>query len=1694
MAWLAGRPRPDSRIVAAIAVVATVAIGVGLVMQGTLSPPPKASPGASPGSSSSATAPGTAPAGQWGALDLAPVPAIASLEATAQDDTGIAADAAFTLTSLAGDSPTALAERLEVSPPTALAVTPVSNTTVTVKPAKPLDAGGTYRFALRSPEGATAGSWLFRVTGPVQATSTIPGDATTGVPVRTGVEVTFNQDGVADMRDHFTISPAVTGKFERHGRTQVFVPNELKPATLYTVTVRAGLARPGTDLALPADIAFSFETAGPGTSESKVLFGREVIEASPTEQPAVAMRVVRADLETGDPKVPAKAVVRVYRLPSLDAAATTLSKFLAAPRWSHYADPLMPTEGLPVAASFTATLEPLRDDLLLIRFPAKLDPGQYVVEVEAPGKAHAFLQITPVSAWVSVLKDKTVAWVNDVTTGRALPDASMALGDGPAFGRSNSDGLAIADTPIGLVPTAAAGGAPGARPWPVLKVTSAAGDTVLVPFDVGGDGIAYRGEWSEKTSAADDTYWAMLFTDRDLYRTDDRIEVWGYLRGRDDARVPAGVELRLVSPAVGDSLRQPSIASASATPGASGAFTAALPVAGVPVGSYQVQAVVDGRVVVARWVTVSVIRKPPYQLQLSTDRRAVLATETVKVTAAATFFDGTPVPSLGLQLFSGGPNESTVPVTTDAAGVATHSLVARTYVREDAEHLGVSANPTGPEAAEIYANAEVLVFPTAYDLKATGVVQDGRLRVAGSLHAVDLAKAERHMKDNTWEGDAAGAPVPGKTIQVAVTELIPVRRLVGNDYDFVEKIVRPRYEYDITRKPLRTLTARSVADGGIAVDIAVPDPAHEYEVVLSVEDDAGRRQQRTINVGQPVEQWWAGAGVVFERSNGQPVDTALYGTGDPLVWRMIERGEVLPSGGDDRYLYIVAQRGLISATITDTSTFRRTYRAADAPGIFVIGVRFTGSTYAPKAAGWANFDPAERKLKVTVTAARERYRPGEEVTLSVRTTREDGTPVSASVVLQAVDEKIYAIGGATVPRPLDDLYQRVDSGILRLTATHQVPTMSGSESEGGDTAGPGVGGGRSDFKDTLLFREVTTDAAGRSDITVKLSDDLTSWHVTASAVTAGLDAGSGEVLVPVGLPFFVEATIADTYLVSDRPVIRLRAYGDALRAGDPVEFTVQSPALGLAATKVSGKAFEAVGVELPALSLGTRSVDVAATATTREDAAGKALSDRLIRSFEVVTSRLTAARTAYGLVREGLPALGPGPGLATYTFTDAGRGRYLPVLLQLSEPGGARLDRSLAQAVGRQRLIADFGRDPASLPPLEFDPSRYAIGLFESNGRVLGGAALVPYGGPDPWVAARAGALAPGTLDRGSLREALLATRREPSTERDLAIATLAALAAMGEPVMADLQDARRIADLTPMERIYLALGFEALGDDASALEIERDLLNRDGEKLGSWVRLRMGGSLTASVEATGLLSVVAAGLGDPVASGLAEYVQSNPGTESTQALELAAYAARGVERTRPGAVSFAYTVDGTRTVVALEPGEASTLSLTADQRTGLSAEVIAGQVAVAVESRVVVEPATLKAHAALTLKRTVPSSPVPADRFVVVALTATFAGGAPENGCYDVVELVPSGLAPLETGRGDPDERGVIGPSSVVGQEVTFCASNDPRTGHTARMSYTARVVNEGTFTWEPAVMQLAGAPEALAIAPAGTTTIGSR
>ena len=229
-------PRP-SRSQAAILVagIAVVAITAGLALQGK--PSPSASPGPSGAPTATSDVAATASPGldePWTALTLPAIERAATLEPVSSDTTGISPSTEFTLKSLTGEPAAAMAARLEVSPAVALdVVVPIGNdadvSEAFVRPVTRLAPNRSYRFTLRTPDGSVAASWAFRVRGPVAVTSTIPGNAVGDVPVDTGIEVAFNQPGMADMADHFSISPAVTGRFERHGLTQVFVPDGPRP-------------------------------------------------------------------------------------------------------------------------------------------------------------------------------------------------------------------------------------------------------------------------------------------------------------------------------------------------------------------------------------------------------------------------------------------------------------------------------------------------------------------------------------------------------------------------------------------------------------------------------------------------------------------------------------------------------------------------------------------------------------------------------------------------------------------------------------------------------------------------------------------------------------------------------------------------------------------------------------------------------------------------------------------------------------------------------------------------------------------------------------------------------------------------------------------------------------------------------------------------------------------------------------------------------------------------------------------------------------------------------------------------------------------------------------------------------------------------------------------------------------------------
>jgi hypothetical protein len=1652
---LAGRI-PGYPIVKVVIPVTLVAILAAVVLGPAPTPGPSASPGrgapvAAASPSTGPTEPGPTPTPEpWEDLVLEAAAVLATLTPTHEDRAGVARATSFTLRSLGATAASTLAAGVQTDPPISFRILPGENPEEAVlEPVKPLAEGQTYRLRLIAPDGSLGGSWAFQTQRPLQVVSTVPGAEQAAVPVDTGIEVTFDQDGATAVEAHFRIAPAVNGRFEAHGRTWAFIPDApLQPATAYRVTVEPGVSIADSDQVLEAGVSFRFETeAKAAARELPVAFAGPMAAIKPGEQPALPLYAELDDEASAPDTLP----VRIFRLPDLGATLAAAARLTGPDSWLRASGAgLVPTADLVRVASIDGPLAVDRGYVAVLSIPIRLDSGAYLVVVpRQAGDAQLVLQVRHLAAYVVSTETQTMAWVNDLGSVAPVAGATVAAIDGAVLGITDANGMARFATPSEIRPGPEEGWS--ARPR-IVSITAPGGRWIVAGL---GSPISWLdGRYDNNVSLAaepSNRWWLLMNTDRSMYRQTDTIHAWGLVRSRDEGAAPRRVELRL-RPSESDTAVAP-IALVAVSLSARGMFAADVPVVDLPRSSYVLELVVDGVTASSRWLNVADIRKPSFQLDVRTDRHAYIDGDPIEVTISAAFFDGATAPGMELRV-SPSWDSSPVTVTTDATGGARVTLAAEFEGERPSgwDYHTIHVTPVRPEEGEVSGSSSLVVFPANAWLTGTARLSSTTLVIDGTLSRVNLAGIEASFLTGDWSEDLSGRPIGGRTVSATVTQLVEVRRQVGTSYDYLEKRVVPVYEYDTVRKAVGTSRTQSATDGAFRITLTVPSATDDYAITLRSSDGADR----------PVEEY-PYAGIEGDPNPDQPAYLLPSGCGytPGIVVALDAQATVTLHDGDGsaaddgRFLFLVADRGLREVTASATSTYSRKLRDADLPGYTVRAVQVTGQGYTTADAR-VDVELDDVTLGVTLAPDRARYQPGDRVTVAVTTLGPDGQPVAADVVVQGVDEKLYAIGAAEDADVVRELYRRTDPGFLQSFVSHRIPTR---RPDGGCGA---TGGGRDAFGDVATFQLVKTGADGRGSLSFELLDDLTSWHLTAVAVSRGLRVGTASVLVPVSLPFFVESVLAPDYLVGEAPVLRIRGYGDGLEAGDRVRFAVSSPSLGLAETAVEGRAFEAVRVPLPELPLGDHRIRIDGRGPT----AG--LTDAVIRFVHVVPSRLAGLVTHYDML---VPTFTPegGNGLTTYTVVDAGRGTMLSLLQELTMTSSARFDRLAAADVARELLIEEFGYAETDLRPSGFDPTRYE----------QGGIAIVPYASSDPETSALAALIVPDRLAPDSLRSYLGFLAEGDQSTREGRIMALAGLAGLGDDVLSELR-ALAAEQLTIRESLWLALGLVALGDENGARAIERALLDEHGERFGPWVRLAVGGSLENTLDAARLLLILSARLGEPFARDVARYLADHRPKERAIALELLAYAQAGLDRLPRTAGRFAWTVSGERQEVELEPGGAFTLVLTAPQRETLRLEPLAGELAVV--SSWVGGELDVPSGSSASIKRVVtPADDAPDDRLVHVLITVTF-GPLATEGCWQITDVAPSGLAPIQRAGGwsdDEDEESspnIVRPYEIDGQRVAWCVSpsSPERT-----FGYAARVVSPGTYTWEPALIQSVNAPE---------------
>jgi len=626
----------------------------------------------------------------------------------------------------------------------------------------------------------------------------------------------------------------------------------------------------------------------------------------------------------------------------------------------------------------------------------------------------------------------------------------------------------------------------------------------------------------------------------------------------------------------------------------------------------------------------------------------------------------------------------------------------------------------------------------------------------------------------------------------------------------------------------------------------------------------------------------------------------------------------------------------------------------------------------------------------------------------------------------------------------------------------------------------GDGAPRVDFPDVALFKTVQTDVNGKATVTFKLPDNITSWRITAQAVSTDLYGGETMQKFPVSLPLFAHANIQKELLIGDEPLLTVTAFGKALKKNDEVSGTVQSPFVQSGQTKISGTAYVPIRVPFSAVSVGNYAV-------TTSVAVGQ-YKDTLVQKFEVVSSRLT--RSIAVPIGDGAAVVGGKLGNTKFVVTDAGRGRLYPDVVTFACGCGDRIDQRIGLNVSLNLMQKYFGQKEVerNLPDLT---------IYQSP---EGGIRLLPYASADLELSAKVASVAPEIFDEERLAQyfySFLTDGKEGVREE--IVWALYGLSSLHEPVLPSVRNLSARTDLAPNEKLLVGLSLAELGDHEAARAIYRNLLAQNGERVNvESVKIKIGNTPDEVVQNTGLMAGFGAMIGEKDVEQLYEYTKKAPKKDVLVNLEKLMFLKHFVPSLPSSEGEVTVTINGKSQVVKLQNGYTEEFTVAKAALGTVQFTNKKGSVSIMSVYDVPLQDVEIAPTNFLGIDR---------KYFVDGKETTTFHEGdlveiriTPSikqsmEGQYEVIDVLPAGLKNIANPYmyNAANKCTTQYPFEVDGQVVKFLVYRSTQyyygcNGHNY-FSYFARVSSPGNFKTDNVLIQSFDKPEYLNFSGAGKT-----
>jgi uncharacterized protein YfaS (alpha-2-macroglobulin family) len=888
----------------------------------------------------------------------------------------------------------------------------------------------------------------------------------------------------------FEISPAVEGAFLWEGNKLILhAAPALQSGTTYKVTLRATAKDADGHSILAEPYTWSFRVKY-SVDRSGAVFSADGPNAQVVDTDG--RRAIQ--LVTHDTK---SVHFTLYGMELMDFAQRYAKSF-GQRNW--YDTLTIDTSGLEPFTSWQTTFADTGIEEVLI--PSNVPAGLYVMNASSGGTVYdqLFVIMTRNTLVVKRAGDELFIWASDIN-GKSLPDYEIRLyssrGERLRQGVTNQDGVYRTTIPSGYEPMFVAG-----RDGSDVTISGLSN-----PWSSSGSWWYW---WTTNTSQVKH-YTAYIYTDRPIYRPGDMVYFKTTIRQDDDmvyTMPPAGTPLTVRILDGRDNVLQTFGLITNGFGSVDGEFQLT---DGAMLGNYNLEVLVNDEAY-RQAFKVQDYRKPDYQITIAKDADQYVEGDLVTVDIDASYYFGEPLADTMLIIrryeilqnyywwwseagsegkYQWTSIQGTTSGRTDANGHYSYSFKAesnqdynyadwRSSLQKSLWGLEVLASDGSNQQV-----SNVVIIPVYNAAYSLSMDTGGYLKQPGQSF---IARAELTSLNNE--------PVSSGSLMLTVSKWSH-----GDEYTILD-------DYEMTTD----------AQGKAEQKLVLTEAGY-YDLYVRGSDDHGHQveYEKWIYVFKESDSWVSRFSqdiqITADKESYRPGNNARFiiesSFSGPAILTF-ERGSVIHY----KPIMLTAPVTIVEAEITyyyspNVYVAVNAWEAQDTRLSDDLGSweNSMADSRLHKASTEIQVEVIGRRLNVTITPDQPTYAPRENATFTIQVTDEQDQPVEAELSLAVVDEAIYALSSDLSAPIFDAFYGRRNLTVN--TFDSMAPTRWLVDfGAGGGGGGDGGGLPRADFPDTAVWQPtIKTDKDGKASVTITLPDSLTTWRLTARAITMETQVG-----------------------------------------------------------------------------------------------------------------------------------------------------------------------------------------------------------------------------------------------------------------------------------------------------------------------------------------------------------------------------------------------------------------------------------------------------------------------------------------------------------------------------------------------------------------------------------------------------------